>query len=245
MGLQRYILEQLRTEGTSNMTFSALIQMLEPVVAPADRRQLKQHLMQLVDTGFLELSTDISAMDHHWSQALRHFLSATNCNHPDMMLLIRLLDSLATVQTAYPKANVMLRKELLEVAEKEVNSSLKQLQAETGAAAPAITANSAAAPFKKTNPGPLHFSGRQLIYEDCYTDTTDSLSEAAVRQFIEKTDALLQYLRPMEAMAPEREKMLSFFKQHYPVRASVNILDFYFDYYSNVKKQEKRRLRRS
>lgn len=239
VGLQRYILEQLRTAGTSNMTFSALIQKLEPVVAPADRRQLKKHLMQLVDTGFLELSTDISAMDHHWSQALLRFLSATSCDHPDLKLLVQLLENLDKVQAAYPEANVMQRKELLEVAEKEVNSSLKQLQAETGAAGTAITAISATAPFKKTNPGPLHFSGRQLIYEDCYTDTTDRLSEAAVRQFIEKTDTLLQYLRPMEAMAPEREKMLSFFKQHYPVRASVNILDFYFDYYSNVKKQEK------
>lgn len=238
-GLQRYIFEQLRTAGTCNMTFSALIQTLESVVAHADRPQLKQHLMQLVDTGFLELSTDISAMDHRWSQALLRFLTATNCDHPDLQLLIQLLNNLAEVLAAYPDANVKRRKDLLEAAEKEVNSALKQLQVETGAPDTAITANRATAPFKKTNPGPLHFSGRQLIYEDCYTDTIDSLSEAPVRQFIEKTDALLQYLQPIEAMAPEREKMLSFFKQHYPVGASVNLLDFYFDYYSTVKKQEK------
>ncbi|MDF2514784.1 MAG: hypothetical protein K0R59_80 [Sphingobacterium sp.] len=239
-GLQRYIFEQLRTDGHSSSTFGTLIDSLESLVTDADRKQIKQHLVALVDTGFLELSANISAMDHNWNQALQHFLKETRSDHPDVRLLVQLLDSLLAIQKAYPEADIQTRKALLEATEREVNSLLKQLSIEQD---PQITTPSDTFPtlnsFKRTSPGPIYFAGRQLLYEDCYTEAVDILAHQPISQFVEKTDELLRHLRPMDAMAPERAKMLSFFKQHYPVQARVNLLDFYFDYYSTVKKQEK------
>jgi hypothetical protein len=86
------------------------------------------------------------------------------------------------------------------------------------------------------------FKPEQLFYEDTVRQVALQLHEGKLQQLVQSLFDLLQELRFFRGDADERERMRHFFMHKYGSGARVSLLDFYEDFYREVKKPEAERL---
>lgn len=242
-GLQLLILHYFKNE-KEVINLAQLIEKVSAEVENASFNTIKTYLFKLVSAGLLELGMETSGINPQWDDHLLKFFQGKEKKHPDVALLTGLFEELQRCKLAYAKGNTVERRSILEAAEGQVAQVLEELQTSAGLS---ILPDAGDPPSKSTS-GPgfeainfkaHHFSGRQLLYEDCYTATPEFLNETAVKEFTEKADQLLNHLVPLDLLKAERQKMTRFFLEYYPENSSVKVIDFYHDYYLQVKKPEK------
>ena len=226
------------------INFAQLIEQVANQVENKDFPTVKNYLFKLVAAGLLELGMETSGINPKWDVHLLNFFQGIQNKHSDMDRLIQLFEQLQQHKLVYAEGNTTARRSVLEAAENQVAQVLKELQATAGlsvssdAGVPSPASKSTVT-FETINFKAHHFSGRQLLYEDCYTAIPEFLNEILIKEFTEKADQLLNHLIPLDLLKAERQKMTRFFLEYYPENASVNVIDFYHDYYLQVKKPEK------
>ncbi|AMQ01766.1 hypothetical protein AY601_4948 [Pedobacter cryoconitis] len=217
-------------------------------VEEANYTSIKNYLLKLVAAGLLEVGMETSGIDPQWSLKLLNFFTKLESSEPAVLQIIYLFKQLQQYQLAYAKGDTAKRKLILAYAEKTVAAVFQKLQAEAGLPLSRDTTKEVDDQSKKQavngvfetqNFIPHHFSGRQLFYEDCYTPELEILEDGCLQDFAAKADQLLNHLLPLDLLKTEREKMSSFFLEHYPAQAQVKVIDFYQAYYFYVKKPEK------
>lgn len=240
-GLQLLIFHQLKSREEA-LTVKELVNILSDAVEEAGHTAIKTYLFKLVAAGLLECSLETSGIDPDWNYKLLDFFLQMETSEPAVLQVIYLFKQLQQYQLAYTEGNTAKRKVILAYAEKIVADVFQKLQSEAGlplSSDQSDQVSPVSGTFETMGFKPHHFSGRQLFYEDCYTTDQEILPESGLRDFSAKADQLLNYLLPLDLLKTEREKMVSFFVEHYPAQAKVKVIDFYQAYYFHVKKPEK------
>lgn len=207
---------------------------------------IKIYLIKLVESGMLEMDTGFSGMDEHWDDKLLLFLKNLESEEPSVLAIISLFECLKDYGTVYQSTNLVERFNLLQQAEKQLNTVFAELQKEAGLPVynPAsdvklIAETQEITSFSMHQFVPYYFSARHIFYEDCFTSENLVFPAQSVKDFVSKTDELISYLLPLDVMRNEREKMIVFFLKQYPNDEAVALTTFYKDYYLYVKKPEK------
>lgn len=244
-GLQILVFNYLK-DIQEPVNMKELANYMADVVEQADYTSIKNYLFKLVAAGLLEPGMETSGIDPQWNHKLLKFFTGLESSEPAVFQIIYLFKQLQQYQLAYVKSDTVKRKLILDYAEKTVADVFQKLQVEAGL--PLIVEQSdpgriktlpVNGVFETLNFVPHHFSGRQLFYEDCYTPDPEILEDRYLKEFTAKADQLLNHLLPLDLLKTEREKMISFFLEHYPAQAQVKVIDFYQAYYFHVKKPEK------
>lgn len=211
-----------------------------------DYESIKTYLIKLVESGMLELILPFSGMDEEWDRKLLIFLASLKKVEPSVLPIMLLFENLQTYRDEYPSAGSVVRHKMLQEAEKQLNEVFSELQQEAGlpfytsTSDQKITQESPETKiFSDLKFMPYYFSGRHIFYEDCFTTEKSALPEQQVKDFVNKTNELINHLLPLDVMQKERNKMCDFFLQHYENDDSVDLITFYKDYYFYVKKPEK------
>lgn len=212
-------------------TLHELISSLSTLTGITDSNEIKQYLLQLCATGYLELSTGISAIEENWSEALITFLQPID----EAIEIIRMLQHLHTCKQQYEQMSPTTRFNTLQQAASVVNTTLLQLEQQ----AIFPTHKPDQQNFQATYFLHQEFSARKIFYEDCYTTVPETLPATDVTPIIHKLEQLLSRLSPADPKRTEREHMLNFFLKHYTPQAQIPLTTFYHDYYQHVKKQGK------
>jgi hypothetical protein len=207
---------------------------------------IKIYLIKLVEAGMLELSLEFSGMEEEWDHKLLLFLDSLKGAEPSVIPIIALFENLQKYRDEYRSAGSFERYKILQEAEKQLNNVFAELQQEAGL--PFYTSASDKkiayeSPETKTfsinNFMPYYFSAKHIFYEDCFTAENIELPKQQLKDFVNKTDELINHLLPLDVMRKERNKMRDFFLQHYEENESIDLTTFYKDYYFYVKKPEK------
>ncbi|GEO02908.1 hypothetical protein AAE02nite_05720 [Adhaeribacter aerolatus] len=82
------------------------------------------------------------------------------------------------------------------------------------------------------------FKPEQLFYEDSIREAAVQVDAEKLSQLVQNLFGLLQEMRPFRGMADEQELMFSYFKKKYGAGSRVNLLQFYEDFYREIKKPE-------
>jgi hypothetical protein len=226
------------------INLAQLIEKVSEVVENTSVDTIKTYLFKLIAAGLLELGMETSGINPKWDEQLLEFFQNMEPKDSDIKQLADLFEQLQEHKSTYSKGNTAARSAILEAAEHQLSTVLKALQTSAGLAAPSnaidhVPESNPPGAFETINFKPHHFSGRQLLYEDCYTAEPEFLNEALIKEFTEKADQLLNHLSPLDLLKNERQKMTLFFREHYPENAMVKVADFYQAYYFHVKKPEK------
>jgi len=246
-GVQLLVFNYLK-EAKESINVKELANYMAYAVEEANYTSIKNYLLKLVAAGLLEAGMETSGIDPQWNHKLLNFFTKLESSEPAVFQIIYLFKQLQQYQLAYAKGDTTKRKLILAYAEKTVAAVFQKLQAEAGLPLSRDTAKKADdqvktrpvnGGFETQNFIPHHFSGRQLFYEDCYTPELEILEDRCLQDFTAKADQLLNHLLPLDLLKAEREKMRSFFLEHYPAQAQVKVIDFYQAYYFYVKKPEK------
>ena len=81
----------------------------------------------------------------------------------------------------------------------------------------------------------------QMFYEDTTSNTSINIDKAASYNLVEKLHTLLQSLPFFSLRLDEKEKMKDYFINKYGEQAKVGLLNFYEDYYREIKKPEEKK----
>jgi len=244
-GLQLIIYQYLN-ENQHPVSLKRLILNLDQYLENPDHESIKIYLLKLIEAGMIEMDLGFSGMDQEWDHKLLLFLGSLKGVEPSVIPLIALFENLKKHRLEYRSANSSARYRLLQEAEKELNNAFAALQQEAGL--PFYTSVSdqkidqespGAETFSVDKFVPYYFSARNIFFEDCFTAENLILPESKIKDFVTKTDELINYLLPLDVMRKERNKMRDFFLQHYHNNESVTLTTFYKDYYFYVKKPEK------
>nr|WP_276902205.1 lantibiotic dehydratase [Pedobacter kyonggii] len=207
---------------------------------------IKIYLIKLVEAGMLELSLGFSGMEEEWDHKLLLFLESLKEAEPSVIKIIALFENLQKYRDEYQSAGSFDRYKILQEAEKQLNNVFAELQQEAGL--PFYTSasdkkiaheSSETKTFSINNFVPYYFSAKHIFYEDCFTAENVELPKHQVKDFVNKTNELINHLLPLDVMRKERNKMRDFFLQHYEESESIALTAFYKDYYFYVKKPEK------
>ena len=207
---------------------------------------IKIYLIKLVEAGMLELSLGFSGMEEEWDRKLLLFLDSLKAAEPSVIPIIMLFENLQKYRDEYQSAGSFDRYKILQEAEKQLNNVFAELQQEAGL--PFYTSASdkkiaheslETKTFSINNFVPYYFSAKHIFYEDCFTAENIELPKQQVKDFVNKTDELINHLLPLDVMRKERNKMRDFFLQHYEENESIELTTFYKDYYFYIKKPEK------
>ncbi|UGU16505.1 lantibiotic dehydratase family protein [Sinomicrobium kalidii] len=238
-GLPMVIVNYVQKSETP-LSLQTLADQLTEIVENAGRPDIKAYLFKLVSAGLLQAGTGISGIDPEWHTKTMDFLEKTGSHSPSVKTLKNLFEKLQECCMTYAQADTATRRTLLKTAETLTNETFEKLEKEGGIySSEKKPVQDPGSSFEKAGFSSYRFSQKQLFYEDCHTPEKETLSQKQVRKFIAKTDAFLNHLLPLDLMRDERIKMASFFTRHYNREATVNIIDFYKDYYLLVKKPEK------
>lgn len=247
-GLQLLVFNYLQ-DAQESINVKELANYMAYAVEEANYTSIKDYLFKLIAAGLLEPDMETSGIDPQWDHKLLKFFTRLESSEPAVFQIIYLFKQLQQYQLAYVNGDTAKRKLILDYAEKIVADVFQKLQTEAGLPLSKSNAvkNQSEIPavkgiFETLNFIPHHFSGRQLFYEDCYTTDQEILEEHCLKDFTAKADQLLNHLLPLDLLKTEREKMISFFLEHYPAQAQVKVIDFYQAYYLHVKKPEKERV---
>ena len=207
---------------------------------------IKIYLIKLVEAGMLELSLGFSGMEEEWDRKLLLFLDSLKAAEPSVIPIIVLFENLQKYRDEYQSAGSFDRYKILQEVEKQLNDVFAELQQEAGlpfytnASDKKIAHESPeTGTFSINNFVPYYFSAKHIFYEDCFTAENIELPKQQVKDFVNKTDELINHLLPLDVMRKERNKMRDFFLQHYEGYESIDLTTFYKDYYFYVKKPEK------
>lgn len=250
--------QQINAKGLQLMVYRYLIKNKVPVplkklilnlnkdIENPSYDSIKTYLMKLVEAGMLELSLGLSGMDEEWDHKLLLFLESLKGAEPSAIPVITLFENLQKHRDEYRSAGSFVRYKILQEAEKQLNHVFAELQREAGlpfftSASDKKLAHESAETetFSSHKFVPYYFSARHIFYEDCFTTENIELREQQVKDFVNKTDELINHLLPLDVMRKERNKMRDFFLQHYENNESVDLTTFYKDYYFHIKKPEK------
>lgn len=244
-GLQLLVFNYLN-DNQESVNVKELANYMVHAVEEASYVSIKKYLFKLVASGLLEAGMETSGIDPKWDHKLLKFFTRQESSEPAVFQIIYLFKQLQQYQLAYVQGDTAKRKLILDYAEKTVAAVFQKLQTEAGLPVSSDRSDPAGAKispvngaFETLNFMPHHFAGRQLFYEDCYTTDQEILEERCLQDFTAKADQLLNHLLPLDLLRTEREKMNSFFLEHYPGQAEVQLIDFYRAYYFHVKKPEK------
>src|SRR5262249_5056867 len=88
----------------------------------------------------------------------------------------------------------------------------------------------------------FYFKPEQMFYEDTALNISPRLDHTSIMALVAPLHHLLQDLRQFEGYGEEQERMRHYFCQAYGGHRTVSLLQFYEDYYRDVKKPEMARL---
>ncbi|GAA4205815.1 lantibiotic dehydratase [Pedobacter jeongneungensis] len=244
-GLQLMVYQYLN-ENQYPVSLKKLISDLIYHFKEPDHESIKKYLLKLVEAGMLAMELGFSGMDQKWDHKLLLFLKSLTGVESSAIPLITLFENLEKHRLDYQLANSAVRYRLLQEAEQELNNTFATLQQEAGL--PFYTSVSErkgdqesqeTATFSVIKFVPYYFPARNIFYEDCFTTENLMLPESKIKDFVTKTNQLINHLLPLDVMRKERNKMRDFFLKHYQNNESVALTAFYKDYYFYVKKPEK------
>jgi lantibiotic biosynthesis protein len=250
--------QQINAIGLQLMVYRCLNKYHEPVslrklilnlnrdIENPNYESTKIYLIKLVEAGMMELNLGFSGMDEEWDHKLLLFLNSLKGAEPSVLPMIALFENLQKYRDEYQSAGPFMRYKILQEAEKQLNHVFAELQQEAGL--PFYTSASdkkiaqespETETFSSHKFVPYYFSARHIFYEDCFTTEKLELPEQQLKDFVNKTNDLVNHLLPLDVMRKERNKMRDFFLKHYRNKDSVELITFYKDYYFYVKKPEK------
>lgn len=250
--------QQINAKGLQLMLYQHLIKHQKPVslkqlifklhqdLKGPDYESIKLYLIKLVEAGMLEMSLGFSGMDEEWDHKLLIFLESLKRVEPSVLPIIILFENLQKYKYKYPSAGSFERYKILKDAEKELNHVFSELQQEAGLPYYSSTSDKKIAhegletdKFSIHKFNPYYFAARHIFYEDCFTKAKLALPEQKIKDFVHKTNDLINHLLPLDVMQKERKKMCDFFLKHYQANERINLNAFYKDYYFYIKKPEK------
>lgn len=235
---------QFLQEQAAPVAMSVLTDTLCKHIPDTDRATIKDFLLKLAASGFLETGIGCSGVDPDWDVAFMQFLSA-HAQHTAVARLQQLLQVVRDRKLIYAGASSAQRYQLLQETATMLNQGLHILQEEAGLPAttdikqPAdnITTDIAAGSFEVNRFHPRSFTPQDIFYEDTCTPVNNPLPAAGIQAFIIKAERLCALLGTKDALQEERQRMRNFFLQHYDVSQQVPVTAFYHAYYLFEKKQ--------
>jgi hypothetical protein len=227
-------------EQPAPVTTGELLNILSQQIPDAGRESIKDFVLKLAASGFLEAGMGCSGVDPDWDTALGAFLEPHKDTQPAAASLHKLLSYLAGQKEAYTAANSHQRHTLLEETANALNHCLQALQEEAGLPlndTPAPPADPAApASFEVNRFAPRYFTPQDLFYEDAVTQERGLLPAAGLADFTHLADRLCSLLEQEDPLMEERRRMCNFFLQHYGPHHREDITAFYHAYYLHEKK---------
>ncbi|KAA5541580.1 lantibiotic dehydratase [Adhaeribacter rhizoryzae] len=128
------------------------------------------------------------------------------------------------------------------VAQKEVERQKKENGHPVAAAVLVAEEAAAATPqekvFEHKSSTYFGFKPEQLFYEDTLREIDVQLDEAQLNGLVENLSSLLQEMHLFRGMADDQDLMRQYFKQKYGTGGQINLLNFYEDFYREIKKPE-------
>lgn len=223
----------------------------------ASHDELKVFILSLIDTGFIEFIWPASGIDPLWTIKVVDFLEKCEESESAHKVKETLIDLNALTQR-YETVNSETRYELLSTMHNKIEGLLSFLntQVEDEAknqrkpkeeviiAEPPETnnvmqeqnnlENQSAQYFKRNKWLTKSFKKELMIYEDSVSSFNFSLDKNYFTIQLMKFEKLLNYLHLFESTKYEKKRMADFYISKYASK-EVGILDFYHDYYKEVK----------
>src|SRR5262249_40125843 len=233
----------------------------------ATPEEIAAYIDELIAYGFLEFHLGVSGIDPDWDLALCEQLRPLRAHSPQIDALLDALAQLRQLATAYGHAPAAQRRIVLDEAYQVFHTVCMALHAAAGLppeerlspaerqASPQDTASphgtaeaSTEAPedaFRHYSVTAFYFKPEQMFYEDTALTVSPRLDHASIMALVTPLHYLLQDLRQFEGYGEEQERMRHYFCQAYGRHSAVSLLQFYEDYYREVKKPELARLARA
>jgi hypothetical protein len=220
--------------------------------------EIGAYIDELIAYGFLELHLGVSGIDPDWDLALCTQLRPLRAYSPEVAALLDALAQLRQLAMAYGHAAVAQRRSILDEAYRVWHSVCMTLHAAAGlppeerlspAEQPASDQGTASAhsttetsntgqeeAFRQRSITAFYFQREQIFYEDTALNVSPRLDRASLMALMTPLHHLLRNLRQFAGYGEEQERMRHYFCQVYPQHSTVSLLQFYEDYYRDVKK---------
>ena len=233
----------------------------------ATPEEIAAYIDELIAYGFLEFHLGVSGIDPDWDLALCTQLRPLRAHSSQIDALLDALAQLRQLATAYGHAPVAQRRVVLDEAYRVFHTVCMTLHAAAGlppeerllpterqastqgTPSPHDTAEASNdAPedaFRHYSVTAFYFKPEQMFYEDTSLNVSPRLDHASILALVTPLHHLLQDLRQFAGYGEEQERMRHYFSQAYGGRSAVSLLQFYEDYYREVKKPEMARLARA
>jgi len=221
------------------------IEKLEEIV-DSSKAGIKAYLLRLIEIGFLEFDFQTSGIDPDWDLALIKYLK--NINKPSALLneTVEVLHKQRSYCESYAQSEAIQRGEILEQMYQDFHTLFNQyldsigfLKQDQGAYKKQYTASFSTEQFKK-NPYLLStLTTEKLIYEDSFIQGSATIDREAITTIVEGVNELCEMLQPVDSINEERNRIRTFYLDHYRKDQNVNLLEFYHSYYLHVKNPQK------
>ncbi len=225
----------------------------------ASEDEVEKYIQQLLKYGFLEYDFQVSGLDPDWDVKMATMLqSMAKKNTPIITELIQTLVHIRELMRQYQVATVTARKKILAEAYTNFRSACFKIHEAAGLPPEERVLNKKGSHSKKakeetddsaevkekpaafTHESRTEFLFRpeQIFYEDTVRAINVLLDKDHLQTFMGKLNDLLQGLRLFKGGTDEKYKMQDYFVEKYGIPGSARVLDFYQDYYKDVKKPE-------
>lgn len=225
----------------------------------ASRIEVEKYIKQLLKYGFLEYDFQVSGLDPDWDVKMTATLAPIGKdNIPLMEELIQTLIHIRELMQQYQVATANARKEILAEAYTNFRSTCFKIHEAAGLPAEERIINKEGSHSKKTkekfdnsgaekekssafsheNNTAFYFKQEQLFYEDTTREITVNLDKDALQKFMQELNDLLKELGLFKGSVDEKLKMQDYFLGKYGMPGKINVLEFYQDFYQDVKKPE-------
>ncbi|MDF9799370.1 hypothetical protein OKW21_004633 [Catalinimonas alkaloidigena] len=223
----------------------------------AGEDEIKAYLFKIIQLGFLEFHLGISGTDPYWDKKLIEKLQPILAHQHGLIPLFTQLRQMRYNADKYANTASTTDRKTIQESTLQIYQSICSSLQETDFAEPvaigagASSAHSLSSPLQKTRqaaPGDLQekqlptedfpFRAENIFYEDTRKHVQISIDHTALHTLTQKLSQLLDQLRLFDIEVLEKQKMQEFFLNKYDEKARINLLNFYEDYYREVKTLE-------
>lgn len=241
-GVIKLLLEIARQKDSLRM--GEFIEKLQESIA-GNAQEIKAYLLKLVEIGLLEFDFQTSGTDPDWNTKLLSFLKQINIPSQSLKETILVLEKQQLCCEIYATSDTKKRSVILEEMFQDFNTLFEHFLENMNVFKKDYKdykenyKNLFATEKFKKHPYILpSLTTEKLIYEDSFIEEKGEVSKTILTTIIKDINSLTDLLQPLDNFEEERNRMKSFYIDHYSKKTETNLLDFYNQYYLHIKKPQ-------
>ncbi len=213
--------------------------------------ELEKYLMKLIEIGLLTPHIGISGTDPLWAGKFIVFLEKLSKKNSNVILLKECLQKLLVAAKKLEEADIPSRNEVLQASYLQLKESIRKFcqkhhlpftegldrQKAKKEFLERIDENST---FVIRYFNGFYFTVENIFYEDAHTTVPQNFTDNDLKTLVERLNTVYTTLLSANSYLQEKYKLLSFFDHHYEKTNEVPLIDFYRQFYSQHRKNEKK-----